>query len=186
MKERNVRLVIIVLSVAVPLLIGYLIFNVKVESELSWVHMLPHLNGVLNSFTALSLVVGFIMIKRGKRDLHKMAMVISFILASLFFVSYLVYHANVPSQMFGDLDKNNILDAQELSLIGNLRIVYLILLLSHIFLAAILVPFVLFAFYFALSKQFEKHKKVVKYTWPIWLYVSVSGVIVYLLISVYY
>ena len=186
MKDRSIRIVITILSILIPLIIGYLIFNVKASSNLSWVHILPHLNAALNSFTALFLIVGFIMIKQGRRDLHKMAMVISFILAALFFVSYLIYHASVPSQMFGDLDKNNILDAQELAQVANLRIIYLVLLLSHILLAVVLVPFVLFAFYFALTKQFEKHKKVVKFTWPIWLYVSVSGVVVYFLISVYY
>lgn len=185
-KDQSIRIVIGVLSVAIPLLIGYLLFNVKSESDATWIHMLPHVNGVLNSFTAIFLVFGYIMIKRNNKTLHRMSMLISFTLAGLFFISYLTYHSSVPSQMFGDLDKNNILDSYELSLIGNMRLVYLTLLLSHILLAVALLPISLFTLYYALAGKFEKHKKIVKFTFPIWLFVSVSGVVVYLMISAYY
>ncbi len=186
MTEKQVKILIGTLSVLIPLFIGYVLFSVKTESSQRWVYALPHINGVLNSFTAIALLIGFYMIKSGRKDVHRLLMTIAFFLASLFFISYIIYHSSVPSQMFGDINKNGILDPGELELIGARRIVYLIILISHILLAVVLIPLVLFAFYFALNSKFEKHRKIVKFTLPIWLYVSISGVIVYLMISGYY
>ena len=94
----------------------------------------------------------------------------SFILGSIFLVSYIIYHSSVESTSYQ----------------GDQRFIYFFFLISHILLSIVVVPFVLFAFYYSLSNQIEKHKKVVKYTFPIWLYVSVSGVIVYFMISPFY
>ena len=103
---------------------------------------------------------------------HRISMMSAFVLGSLFLVSYVIYHSMADSTTFGGE--------------GWIRPVYYFLLLSHILLAIVVVPFVLFAFYFALTDKIEKHKKIVKYTFPIWLYVSVTGVLVYLMISPYY
>ena len=102
--------------------------------------------------------------------LHQSLNTISFIFGSIFLVSYIIYHSSVESTSYQ----------------GNLEYIYYPTLISHILLSIVVVPFDLFAFYFALTNQINKHKKVVKYTFPIWLYVSVSGVIVYLMISPYY
>ena len=104
----------------------------------------------------------------------------------LFLVSYIIYHATSESTIFGDSNGNGILEMEEADQIGPLRKIYLAILFSHILLAAVVVPFVLFAFYFALTDRFEKHKKTVRFTLPVWLYVSVTGVVVYLMISPYY
>ena len=88
--------------------------------------------------------------------------------------------------MFGDLDQDGILSEVEKEMAGSMRNIYLIILLTHIVLAAVVVPFVLFAFYYALSGNFDSHRKIVRFTFPIWIYVSVTGVIVYLMISPYY
>jgi len=118
--------------------------------------------------------------------LHKKAMSTAFFLGVLFLISYILYHSTTSSTLFGDINHDGNLDEDEATLVGSLRLIYLLVLLSHILLAIIVVPFVLFAFYFALTEKIDKHKRIVRFTLPIWLYVSVSGVVVYLLIRPYY
>tara|TARA_Y100001956_G_C4082095_1_gene168909 strand:+ start:316 stop:864 length:549 start_codon:yes stop_codon:yes gene_type:complete len=163
-----------VLSVVIPIAVAVLIFKPSslIEFEGKWVYLLPHINGVINTVTSIFLLLGVYFIKNGKRNLHELCMTVSFVLGSIFLVSYVVYHASVPSTTYGGE--------------GVIRYVYFFLLLSHILLSIIVVPFVLMAIYQAWTKKFEKHKKTVKYTFPIWLYVSITGVIVYLMISPYY
>lgn len=191
MKERpdrkDLTQLIIVMSVIIPLLIAFLLFmpgKLNVKSE--WIHFLPHLNGVINTVTTVILITGFILIKSGKKEYHHMAMTSAFFLGVIFLISYLTYHSTSPSTIFGDMNGNGILEMNESERVGASRYIYLAVLFSHILLAIVVVPFVLFAFYFALKGRFDKHKKTVRFTLPIWLYVSISGVIVYLLISPYY
>jgi len=134
---------------------------------------LPFLHAVLNSLTALCLVAGAMAIKlKANRKLHAGFMLTAFVLSCLFLISYVVYHSLAPETPYGGD--------------GVMRTIYFIILISHILLAIIVVPFVLLAFYFALSKQFSRHRKIVKWTLPIWLYVAISGVLVYVMISPYY
>ena len=164
---------IIAISVVIPIAVGVLLFgSLDLGIKNSFVYSLPHINAVINSFTAIALLVGLFFIRRQNVVGHKNAMTTAFVLGSVFLISYVVYHSAVPSTKFGGE--------------GMIRIIYFVLLLSHILLAAIVVPLVLFAIYFAISKKIASHKKIVKYTWPIWFYVSVSGVIVYLMIKPYY
>jgi putative membrane protein len=130
--------------------------------------------------------MGRYFIRNDERQWHKWFMEMAFLLGATFLVSYVIYHSSVPSVKYGDIDGNGILEANELLRVGNIRYVYYALLLSHIGLSIVVVPFVLFAFYYALSNDFARHVKIVKYTWPIWFYVSVSGVLVYFMISPYY
>jgi putative membrane protein len=175
------------LSVLVPLVVILLLFLPgKASIHGNWIRALPHINGSINTITTFVLLFGFIMIKSKYVALHKRAMTTAFILGVIFLGSYVIYHSTSDSTVFGDLDRNGLLDDQEKLQVGPLRLVYLFILLSHILFAVIVVPFVLFAFYFALTNRFEKHKKIVRYTLPIWLYVSITGVIVYLLIRPYY
>lgn len=179
--------IIWVLSILIPIVIAILMYTPsKFSVESGWVSFLPHLNGILNSATTVALIAGYFFIRQKQVAYHKVCMLVAFSLGSLFLVSYVVYHASAPSTIFGDTNGNGILEELEAMSLGNLRVLYLIILLSHILLAIIVVPFVLFALYYAINKKFEKHKKIVKYTLPIWLYVSVTGVIVYLMISPYY
>jgi putative membrane protein len=145
------------------------------------------LNAVLNSLTACCLLVGFFFIKNKNIKMHRAVMTTAFVLSSLFLVSYVIYHFSpIASVKFGDVNHDKIVDEAEKLAVGTVRYIYLFILLTHILLAAIVVPLVLFAFYFALSNQIDRHKKMVKWTYPIWLYVAVTGVIVYLMISPYY
>ncbi len=113
-------------------------------------------------------------------------MLIAFCLSSLFLISYVIYHYHGPQTKYGDIDHNLALDAAEIAAVGFTRTIYYIILFTHIILAAVVVPFVLFAIYFGISNQLGKHVKIVKWTFPIWLYVAVTGVIIYLMISPYY
>lgn len=173
-KTNNLYLIVIsVLSVAIPVVVSLLIFIPQTGKlgDLD-VSFLPHLNGVLNTATSIALIAGFVFIKQGNRRYHTTAMITAFALSALFLVSYVVYHFQAPPTKFGGE--------------GVVRGIYFFILITHIILAAIVVPLVLLSIYFAASKQFTKHRKIVKWTFPIWLYVSVTGVVVYLMISPYY
>jgi putative membrane protein len=157
------------LAIVIPLLVA-LLFGIRVKLDFgTWTKILPHLNAVLNSLTSLLLIVGYFFIKSKNIRMHRMTMLGAFGLGSVFLVSYVIYHMTNKSPSFDGA--------------GMIRIIYFTLLITHIVLAAVVVPFVLYAVYYALSNQIEKHKKTVKWTLPIWLYVSVTGVIVYLMIS---
>lgn len=175
-----------VVSVIIPLAVAVLIFMPARLDTGAWVKFLPHLNAVINSATAALLILGVYFIKKGRTDYHRAMMLSAFVLGVLFLVSYIIYHASVPSVIYGDADGDGILAEAERAVLGNSRTVYLITLLSHIGLSIVVVPFVLMALYFALSEQNDKHRKVVKFAFPIWLYVSVTGVIVYFMISPFY
>jgi putative membrane protein len=165
--------VIGILSVAIPLVVAYLLFGGKATKiEGLNVSLLPHLNAVMNSATFISLVAGGIAIRQKDIALHRTFMMSAFVLSSIFLVSYVIYHNNAESTAF---PKENAL-----------RYVYLVLLLTHILLSMVVVPLVLLAIYFAWTNQIANHKKIVKWTYPVWLYVAGSGVLVYLMISPYY
>lgn len=171
-KEKKYYTLIRVLSVAIPLAVAVLL-GIRQKVELGeWTKLLPHLNAVLNTTTAVLLLVGFFAIRRHNIPLHRLSMTASFTLGSLFLVSYVLYHLSNESTKFGGE--------------GAIRYVYFFVLISHIVLSIVVVPFVLLSLYFALSGQFERHKKTVRWAFPIWLYVSVTGVLAYLMISPYY
>jgi len=183
----GIRILIVTCSVIIPLVVAFIIVQPKAQEDIpGWVSALPHMNAAINSLTTVILVFGFFMIRRGKVELHKTAMLSAFGLGVVFLISYIIYHSNAPSQVFGDINNDGVLEAVEKETIGTLRYFYLGLLVSHIVLAILVVPLVLLALYFALSKRFEAHKKIVLFALPVWLYVSISGVLVYLLISPYY
>ncbi|MEM7552286.1 MAG: DUF420 domain-containing protein [Bacteroidota bacterium] len=176
-----------IVSVIVPLLVAFLIFfPEKLDLPIHIVSVLPHLNGLLNSITSVLLIIALIMVRSGKIVAHRNIMLSCIALGTLFLISYVLYHASAPSTVFGDLNHDGVLDASEKSIIGSTRTMYVILLLTHILLAAIVLPLVLLSLYRALTEDYEKHKKMVRYAFPIWLFVSISGVVVYLMIRPYY
>ena len=129
------------------------------------VSALPSLNAFLNTTSALLLVTGWWLIRSGRRDAHRRAMLAAFAASSLFLVSYLVYHAQVGSVRFAGT--------------GAVRTVYFTLLLSHTVLAVLIVPLVLVTLSRGLRGRFDAHRRLARYTLPLWLWVSVSGVLVY-------
>lgn len=179
--------VVAALSIIVPALVAVLIYSpYKISADYDWLRSIPAFNATINSMTAILLIAGAVMVKKGNVQGHKIAMSSALGLGVCFLLAYVLYHATVESVIFGDVNMDGVLDDQEALSVGTMRSVYLTILLSHILLSAAVVPFVLLAFYFAIAQEFDRHKKIVKFTWPIWLYVSVTGVIVYLLASPYY
>lgn len=171
--EAKVKNWIIGLSVSIPLAVAVLLFMpTKITSLGDWVYFLPHLNAVINTAASIALVVALIFVKQKKYNYHGATMTIAFVLGAIFLVSYVIYHSAAESTSFGGE--------------GFIRTVYYFLLITHILFAAIALLPILFAYYYGYTDQLEKHRKVVKYAFPIWFYVSVTGVIVYLMISPYY
>lgn len=186
-QDNRYLIIIGILSVAIPVVVAVLLFMpTKMAVSGEWVYFLPHLNAALNSATSLALVLGLVFIKQQKIAYHRTAMLVAFTLGAIFLVSYVIYHGAAESTKFGDINSDGVISAEELADLGFLRTVYLIILLSHIGLAIVVVPLVLLALYYAITEKFAQHRKIVKFAYPVWLYVSVTGVIVYLMISPYY
>ena len=133
---------------------------------------LPTLNATLNAIAGCLLMYGYISIKQGKRELHKKIMISALAVSAAFLTSYLIYHYHVPSKKFPDL--------------GWIKTVYFLILFPHILLAAIMVPMILKTFWHAFREEWDQHKKIAKITFPIWMYVSITGVIVYFMLYHWY
>ena len=179
---------IVILSVAIPIVV-VILFNVQLKDlgyNVEPLHFLPPIYAGINGLTAIILVSAVIAIKNGRRKLHENLMKLAIICSVVFLAMYVAYHMTSSPTTFGDINHNGILDDVEKTKIGTLRLVYLIVLLSHIALSVIIIPLVLITYVRALSQQFYRHKKIARIAFPIWLYVAVTGVIVYLMISPYY
>ncbi len=150
------------------------------------VHIFAVINAFMNGCVAFLLVFGLITIKQKKYQLHKNIMLFSLMLSVLFLVSYICHHLFAGETAFGETDGIKGLSAAELLAAGSTRTIYLIILLTHIPLAGLVLPFILFAAYRALIGEYSQHKKLVRYVWPVWFYVAITGVVVYLMISPYY
>ena len=150
------------------------------------VHVFARANAIINSAVAVLLIAGLITVKQKKYALHKKIMLTAMVLSVLFLISYICHHLLAGETKFGDINHDGILSDEEKLAVGNLRMVYYFILATHIPLAAIILPFILFTAYRALIGEYEQHKKLTRITWPVWFYVAVTGVIVYLMISPYY
>jgi putative membrane protein len=171
MNEQLQNRLIWIISIAVPAVVAALFFlpGMHIGTDVS---MLPALNAVINGTVSVLLITGVWFIKNGKQQQHRACMIAAFGLSALFLVSYVIYHSATESTPYGGE--------------GWIRTVYFIILLTHIVLAAAILPLILITLSRALSKRFDKHRKIARITFPLWLYVSVTGVIVYLMISPYY
>lgn len=137
-----------------------------------WVFFLPKLNAIINGTCTFLLLTSLYYIKRRDIQTHKKLNIATFILSALFLVSYIIYHSTGNEAKFGGQ--------------GFIRPIYFFILITHIILAAVVLPLVLFSFYRGMKMQVEKHKKLVRWSFPIWLYVTITGVIVYLMMAPYY
>lgn len=168
-KKEPYKKLIIALSIIIPLAVAAL-FRVKILGyDLSF---LPPIYATLNGITAILLVMAVVAIKNGNRKRHELLNKAAIALSSLFLVLYVLYHITSESTPYGGE--------------GAIRYVYYFILITHISLSVVVIPFVLFTFSRALAGNFERHKALAKFTFPLWLYVAVTGVIVYLMISPYY
>jgi putative membrane protein len=153
----------------------------------SFTPYLPMLNAVLNGTCTILLLLSLYQIKQGNITLHKRLNIVTFCLSSLFLVSYILFHYLMRNEIiYGDLNGDGQLSEAERGSAGSLRTIYLAILTPHIILAAAVLPLILLSFYRGLQMQVEKHRKLVRWAFPIWLYVTASGVVVYLMIRPFY
>lgn len=151
------------------------------------VHFFATLNAFINACTACLLVASLLAIKVSKNYfLHKRIMLACLFLSIVFLVSYITHHLLAGEAKFGDANHDGVVSAAEIQQVGGWRTVYFVILSTHIFLATIILPFILFTAYRGLTAEFPKHKKLARITWPLWFYVAVTGPIVYAMISPYY
>ncbi|MHA4810138.1 DUF420 domain-containing protein [Flavitalea flava] len=187
MKEKNLTLPILIVSIAIPAAVAFIILVPQVKIDFGFnTRSLPFFHAILNSSTAILLIASLYFIKNGQIKAHKRTNLLAVALSSIFLISYVIYHSSNPSTKFGDLDHDGILSDTEKLQAGSLRYIYYFILTTHIILSGIIIPFVLFTLQRAFQEKFDKHRKLARITWPIWFYVAVTGVIVYLMINPYY
>ncbi len=161
------------IAVIIPVVVAILLFMPsKLELNTDWVNFLPHLNAAINSSSSIFLILGLIFIKSKNIGLHTASMTAAMVSGAIFLVSYVIYHASAESTAFGGE--------------GWIRPVYYFILITHIVLAAVALFPILLAYYYGYTDQRDKHLKVVRYAYPIWLYVTITGVVVYFMIKPYY
>jgi len=169
-KNKNIRKIITIISIVLPLAVAAL-FVIKIDGiDLSF---LPKIYAGINALTAVLLILALVFVKQRKLKLHENVIKICMVLSILFLLCYVAYHMTSDSTKYGNPD-------------ATARLTYFLLLITHIILSVAVIPMVLFSYLHAWEGNFEKHKKLTKITWPIWFYVAVSGVIVYFMISPYY
>lgn len=172
--EKKFNKFIIAVSILIPVVVAIL-FSVKLKDfgyNVEPLSFLPPIYAAINGITAVVLVAGVSAIKNGKRILHERLMTTAIALSVAFLVMYVAYHMTSDSTKFGGE--------------GFIKMVYFFILISHILLSIAVIPLVLITYVRALAERFDRHKKIAKITFPIWLYVAVTGVVVYLMISPYY
>lgn len=186
--EQRFRFPIILVSIVIPVVVAIL-FSVKLKDfgiEVEPLSFLPPIYASINGLTALLLVMGVMAIRNKNQKVHERFMTTAIACSVIFLVMYVAYHMTSESAVYGDIDGNRLLDATEKANAGPMRSVYLFILLSHIVLSIAIIPLVLITYVRALAARFDKHRRIAKITFPLWLYVAVTGVLVYLMISPYY
>ena len=188
LKKNDGKAKVLIWTVSIIVFVAVVILSkVKLVLDLPFnVHVFATINAVINSMVAVLLVAGLITAKSKNYATHKKIMLSAIVLSVLFLVSYICHHLLAGETKYGDLNHDGVLSMNETAMAGSSRIFYYILLLTHIPLAAIILPFILFTAYRALTGEYDKHRKLVRITWPVWFFVAVSGVVVYLMISPYY
>ena len=188
MKDKLIFRLIAGISVFVFLVVVILnrkIIPVTIETP-QFIYFLPTLNAIINGTCTVLLLISLYFIKQRNIKAHKNINLLTFLLSSVFLISYILFHYFAPETKYGDTNHDGILNAFEIEQSGNLRYIYYVILITHIILAAGVLPLILLSFYRGLMSQVELHKKLVRFSFPIWLYVTFTGVIVYLMISPYY
>ncbi|MEO6682688.1 MAG: DUF420 domain-containing protein [Ginsengibacter sp.] len=184
--DQKAKLFIWIVSILVFLVIAIL-SRVKLDIKVGFdSHYFAAANALMNSFVSILLVASLLAVKKSNYHLHKNLMIGAIVLSILFLISYVCHHLTTGDTKFGDVNGDGILSLDEKELVGNLRYFYYFILLTHIPLAGIILPFILFTAYRALSGNYEKHKKLARITWPVWFYVAITGVVIYLMVSPYY
>jgi putative membrane protein len=183
---KKLNLLVWIISAAV---LGLVVMMQKIKIPLpegADLSSLPGFHALLNSMAAVFLVLAIRAIKNGKVILHQKMIYVAFICSLVFLLSYVTYHITTPATLFGDANKDGLLSSAEREAVSGSRPYYLFILISHIGLAALSFPFILRTFVHAFTNQFEKHRKLSKKVFPVWLYVAVTGPVVYFFLQPYY
>ncbi|MEZ4720600.1 MAG: DUF420 domain-containing protein [Flavobacteriales bacterium] len=171
-QPKNYNTLFYIVGAVLALAVGVIYITPKLDMSGTWMDHLPMVNACINGTVSMLLLLGFWFITQKKIPAHKFCMTSSLVLSTIFLVIYVAYHVTHESTSFEEA--------------GMIRYIYLFILLTHILFAAVVAPLVLITYVRALSKRFDKHKKLARVTFPIWLYVSITGVVVYIMISPYY
>ena len=150
------------------------------------VHIFAAANAFINAVIAVLLLAALVAVKQGKYLLHKQLMITSLILSIVFLVSYIAHHLLAGEARFGDANHDGITSDAEKAAVGNIRYVYFFILATHILLATVTLPFILYTAYKGLTSEFKQHKRLARIIWPLWFYVAVTGPVVYFMIKPYY
>lgn len=189
-KQNDKTVFKIVLFVSILICLVVILLNQKVipvpQHFPDFIYKLPLVNAILNGTCSILLIFSLWAIKKRNILLHKRLNLTAFLLSALFIICYVTAHYFIPDTIFGDTDHSHFLDDNERAAVSGIRPVYLVILLTHIFFAVIVLPLVLLSFYYGLKDDRIKHKKLTRFSYPIWLYVTLTGVVVYALISPYY
>ena len=184
--DRTAKIFIWIISIIVFSAVA-LLSKIKLDINLGFnPHLFASANAVINSIVVVLLLMALAAVKQKKYRLHKRLMLAAIVFSIFFLVSYICHHLFSGETRYGDLNHDGLVSSLEKSTSGNLRIVYYFILGTHIPLAGIILPFILFTAYRSLSGDYQKHIKLARITFPIWLYVAITGVIVYFMISPYY
>ena len=184
--DKRAGLLIILVSLIVFIAITALA-SIKIEVNLPFnPHIFAGINASLNATVSVLLIAALWAVRKNNFELHKKIMLTAIVLSVLFLLSYIAHHLLTDATKFGDINLDGNISTPEKEAAGGVRVIYYILLLTHIPLAGIILPFILFTAYRAGTGEYTKHKKLARYTWPVWFYVAVSGVLIYLLIEPYY
>ena len=173
-----------IVSIAIPVAVAIL-FTVRIPG-VERMGFLPPIYASVNALTAVVLILALFQIKQGNRKAHERFMKLAIGLSVLFLLMYVAYHMTSDSTKFGDKNADGLLSDAESGALGTIKYVYYFLLISHILLSVTVIPFVLVTYVRAINGDFKMHKKIARITFPLWLYVAVTGVIVYLMISPFY
>jgi putative membrane protein len=188
LKKNDRKASVLILTFSVIVFAAVLLLSrVKLEADLGFdVHLFALVNALINSGVTILLVLALVAVKRKNYETHRNLMLTAMVLSIVFLVSYIAHHLLAGDTRFGDINHDGIVNEAEKTAAGSTRIIYYIILGTHIPLAGIILPFILFTAYRALTGEYPAHKKLARITWPVWLYVAITGVAVYLMISPYY
>lgn len=184
--DKKARMLIFTFSAivfAAVMVLGRLKLNVNPGFD---VHLFAKANAIINSVVTVFLLSALIAVKMKNYKLHRNIMLSALLLSVLFLLSYIGHHLFAGETRFGDVNHDGVITDTEKNAVGSKRTLYYIILGTHIPLAGIVLPFILFTAYRALTGEYSRHKKLARITWPLWFYVAVTGVVVYLMISPYY
>jgi putative membrane protein len=184
--ERKLNIAAWIVTVAVLFLVGLMRYVKIPLPEGVSLGFLPPFHATVNALTALVLIAAYYYIRTNRVEMHRKAIYVAMGLSLLFLLSYVAYHFTSPEVLYGDANHNGVVDAAEKAAVAGARTFYLVLLISHITLAGLILPFILFTFIRAYTGQYSRHRQMARWVFPLWLYVALTGPICYFMLAPYY